>query len=296
MCGYFSGLSSPSVTEIDHHLAALAEVEERRADQVADVLDEQQRCRAPGAGRRAPGRPSSASRWQPAPVLTCTARAPAARIRSASNDRLLVALDHGHGTVARSRDGPLQQGGLAGARGAHQVDRGDAALREPHPVASQATPCSTVAERQQAESSMIPAADTSPCAVATLEHPADEVELNLRIEAYRARGWDGRRPETKPAVRRGRCFSCGNALQSVTSYGRCRLCVLALHLLWLRYRPSHSPDQYQNPNRNQPVPSGPVRTSPRTRSRPRPIPRFYATRIRAGYPMDRFLIRNSQCL
>ncbi len=82
MWGYFSGLSSPSVTEITTPCA-------------------------PRRGRTGPGRPGCrrsrrtrdrprrgpaglvrvdhrASRWQPEPVFTCTARAPATLIRSAS--------------------------------------------------------------------------------------------------------------------------------------------------------------------------------------------------------------------
>ena len=55
MCGYFSGLSSPSVTEMITTLALLAEVEQRRADQVADVLDEEPAI--PASGRSACERP-----------------------------------------------------------------------------------------------------------------------------------------------------------------------------------------------------------------------------------------------
>ena len=40
--GYFSGLSSPSVTERDHHPRVLADPELGRADEVADVLDHEQ--------------------------------------------------------------------------------------------------------------------------------------------------------------------------------------------------------------------------------------------------------------
>ena len=40
--GYLSGLSSPSVTEHDHHARVLADAELGRADEVADVLDDQQ--------------------------------------------------------------------------------------------------------------------------------------------------------------------------------------------------------------------------------------------------------------
>ena len=43
MCGYLIGLSSPSVTETHHDLGELAQVEEGRADQVADVFDHHQR-------------------------------------------------------------------------------------------------------------------------------------------------------------------------------------------------------------------------------------------------------------
>ena len=58
----------------DHHLGALAEVEQRRADQVADVLDEQHRAGARVELGAAPRATIAASRWQPVPVLICTAR------------------------------------------------------------------------------------------------------------------------------------------------------------------------------------------------------------------------------
>ena len=45
MSGYLSGLSSPSVTESTTTLSRLAEVEGGRADEVADVLDEQHAAR-----------------------------------------------------------------------------------------------------------------------------------------------------------------------------------------------------------------------------------------------------------
>ena len=53
MCGYFSGLSSPSVTEMTTTLRVLAEVEQGRADEVADVLDEHARCRPRARASRA---------------------------------------------------------------------------------------------------------------------------------------------------------------------------------------------------------------------------------------------------
>ena len=47
MCGYFSGLSVPSVTEITTTFAALAEIEQCRADEISDILDEYNKV--PGA-------------------------------------------------------------------------------------------------------------------------------------------------------------------------------------------------------------------------------------------------------
>ena len=125
MVGYFERLVVALGHRDDDDPRVLAEVEERRADQVADVLDEDQ-----GAGLRVEcaavtGRPSSASRWQPDPVLTWTARAPARVIRSASTRRLLVALDDGQMTrpppssaMVRSSSEVLPAPGRA-----HQVHR-----------------------------------------------------------------------------------------------------------------------------------------------------------------------------
>ena len=77
----------------------------------------------------------SASRWQPAPVLTWTARAPARGMRSASQPRLLVALDHADladgrasSAMVRSSSEVLPEPGRA-----HQVDGGRCRARPAGP-------------------------------------------------------------------------------------------------------------------------------------------------------------------
>src|ERR1022692_1047528 len=83
MSGYFSGLSSPSVT--DHTTTLWASPRSNAAGQT--------RLPTFSMSRRLPGRNGSsamawptawASRWQPLPVLICSAGAPVARMRSAS--------------------------------------------------------------------------------------------------------------------------------------------------------------------------------------------------------------------
>ena len=105
MCGYFSGLSSPSVTEMTTTLARLAQVEQRRADQVADVLDEHHAD--PAAGASAVQRPAHHVGVEVAAgagVDLHHAARPSRRIRSASSVGLLVALDDGdRPLVASSR-------------------------------------------------------------------------------------------------------------------------------------------------------------------------------------------------
>ena len=66
-----------------HHLGPFAEIEQRRTDQVADVLD-QTPSRRPAVKLSRPRASMSASRWQPVPVLTWITGAPVARMRSAS--------------------------------------------------------------------------------------------------------------------------------------------------------------------------------------------------------------------
>ena len=82
--GYFSGLSSPSVTEMTTTLR-----DSPRANSAGQTrLPTFSSTTTPPAGgcsSSSARRTIDASRWQPAPVLTCTASAPAARIRLASN-------------------------------------------------------------------------------------------------------------------------------------------------------------------------------------------------------------------
>ena len=67
----------------EHDPGRLAQVEQRRADQVAHVLDDDH---GPGRGSSACSASATmtASRWQPTPVLTCTTWQPAELIRPAS--------------------------------------------------------------------------------------------------------------------------------------------------------------------------------------------------------------------
>ena len=127
MCGYFSGLSSPSVTEMTTTFAR-SPTSNSAGQTRLPTFSTNSSDPAGGSSSCSARCTISASRWQPAPVLTCTARAPARRIRSASKDGLLVALDHADRTSSpQLGDRPLEQGGLAGAGGAHQVERGDVA-------------------------------------------------------------------------------------------------------------------------------------------------------------------------
>ena len=57
--GYLSGLSSPSVTDDDHHAHVLADPELGRAHEVADVLDHEQVDPRPAAARESPSAPCS---------------------------------------------------------------------------------------------------------------------------------------------------------------------------------------------------------------------------------------------
>ena len=116
MCGYFSGLSSPSVTEITTTLAVLADVEQRRADQVADVLHEQQR-----ALRRVElvQRAVHHLRVEVAARAGVDLHGPGAGAPDpvGVEGGLLVALDHADLVVAAELgDGALQQRRLARAR------------------------------------------------------------------------------------------------------------------------------------------------------------------------------------
>ena len=135
MCGYFSGLSSPSVTEMTTTLRCLAEVEQRRADQVADVLDEQELPSSGCSALEGAGAPWSASRWQPAPVLTWTARAPGRPDPLGVEDGLLVALDHADRPARASAMVRSSSVVLPAPGELIRLSARDAALGEPGPVA-----------------------------------------------------------------------------------------------------------------------------------------------------------------
>ena len=128
--GYLSGLSSPSVTESATTFSALAQVVDRRADEVADVLDERG-CRGlPGRVvqrlvhhlgvevARAAGRDA----WQPG----CPPRAAAAASWSVARSPLTAPQA---GRAAERARGRLEQRRLARTGRAHQVDREHAVLR-----------------------------------------------------------------------------------------------------------------------------------------------------------------------
>ena len=126
MSGYLSGLSSPSATERDHRAGVLAHPELGRADQVADVLDQEQvdlvegerrQRRAhhvgvqvalaaePGVGVELGDRHVQSG--EPVGVEACPARRPRARPRARRS---------------RSGRGPAPAASSCPPRGAHQVD------------------------------------------------------------------------------------------------------------------------------------------------------------------------------
>ena len=119
----------------DHdHAAVLAHVEQRRADQVADVLDEQQR---PLARVQRAERPLDHRGVEVAAGTGVDLDGVGAGAGDALGigRGLLVALDHADLAAARGLgDGALQQRGLARSRRAHQVDCPDPAPLQPGPV------------------------------------------------------------------------------------------------------------------------------------------------------------------
>jgi hypothetical protein len=84
MWGYLSGLSLALRHRHDDRLAALSQVEERRAGEVADVLDLEQRVRGRGDLAQPRGHHIGIE-MAPLPVLICTTGQPVARMRSASS-------------------------------------------------------------------------------------------------------------------------------------------------------------------------------------------------------------------
>ena len=128
--GYFSGLSSPSVTDERDHVDGLAEVVDGGADEVADVLDEQIVELAPGKvvqrvvdhlGVEVTGR-SGRDRLAP------NARGPQPLGVVVGGE---IAGERADAMPAAERArGRFEHRGLAGARRSHQVDRDHAARRE----------------------------------------------------------------------------------------------------------------------------------------------------------------------
>ena len=85
MVGYFSGLSSPSVTEMTTTRACSPTSKSAGHTRLPTFSTNSSEPGTGSSARRE--RPTmSASRWQPEPVLTWTARAPARSMRSASKD------------------------------------------------------------------------------------------------------------------------------------------------------------------------------------------------------------------
>src|SRR4051794_21946729 len=84
MWGYFSGLSSPSVTEMTTTLRTSPRSKSAGQTRLP-TFSTNSRLPSSGCSAASARATIAASRWQPAPVLTWTARAPALRIRSASN-------------------------------------------------------------------------------------------------------------------------------------------------------------------------------------------------------------------
>ena len=126
MCGYLSGLSSPSVTE-----AITTRALSPRSKSAGHT-----RLPTFSMNRSAPPRGCSCVEAAAdhggvevaagAGVDLHDARPPAARMRSASALGLLVALDHRQRQLAaEAADGALEERRFAGAGGAHEVDGGD---------------------------------------------------------------------------------------------------------------------------------------------------------------------------
>ena len=109
----------------------LAQVVARRADEVADVLDEQEVQEARSQSTSAV-LTISASRWQTVPVVICCTRAPERPRRCASRS---VARSPTSARDPASRlqlaEGRFQQRRLAGARAGHQADDVDPGRAEP---------------------------------------------------------------------------------------------------------------------------------------------------------------------
>ena len=115
-----------------HQPQILAEVVGGRADQVADVLDEQEVERRRRPSPRARARTIAASRWQTVPVVICLTGAPLRASRAASFS-VARSPTSAATRIARveQRQGPLEERGLARPRTRHEVDDEHAGLAEP---------------------------------------------------------------------------------------------------------------------------------------------------------------------
>ena len=129
MSGYLSGLSSPSATERDHHARVLPDPELGRADEVADVLDDQQVElveRQRGQRRADHVRVEVALAAEPASVLSWTTGTCSEASRSASRLPCTSPSSTPARTSPSSPQHPLEQRRLARAGRAHEVDHGHA--------------------------------------------------------------------------------------------------------------------------------------------------------------------------
>ena len=115
----------------DHEFAALAEIEQRRAHQIPDIFDEQQRLRLRIKGLERT--PDHLGVEVAARACVHLYRAGAGGLDAFGVEQgFLIAFDHADGPVAcQLSDRSLEQGRLARAGRAGDVQRKDVALRQP---------------------------------------------------------------------------------------------------------------------------------------------------------------------
>ena len=117
-----------------HHLGALAEIEHRRADEIADILDHHHRARG-GLQLHQPARHHVGLEMAAgAGVDLHDRRAGGADALPVIGGRL-IALEHEERQLGlQIADGALEQRGLAGTRRADEIERQDLAAGEPGAV------------------------------------------------------------------------------------------------------------------------------------------------------------------
>ncbi len=117
----------------DHNPAGLAEIEQGRTDQVADVLDDDDTS----VGLKLVQGPVDHRRVEVAAGTRVHLDAACARRPDAFSidRRLLVAFDDAERRT-RLPDRSFQQRGLTGSRRTHDIDRGEAPVGKPLPVVS----------------------------------------------------------------------------------------------------------------------------------------------------------------